>query len=318
MAVNSLSFGVMLLTLLRGGEPRFGRFTKGVELAEELGFDAIWTGNSYALGGPDSFAMLTHAASITQDMRFGTSVFLLPMRHPTTTALQVASLDQLSGGRFLFGVGVGGERGADFTLNGISPRDRGALMDECLEVMTGLWSGDAINHEGRFYKVSGSLGMTPVQRPMPVLMGARGGRTPQQQRVFDRVIKYGRGWLPYIMTPSGYARGIESLKERGAPNGLIYGIVEMVNVGDGDGSAAIEEAAVNEARAYNSTVDAMRNLVLAGNAQQVIDRMNAYVDLGVTEFVFNWACDPQEVENQMRRLAADVLPAVKAHAAARA
>ena len=48
----------------------------------------------------------------------------------------------------------------------------------------------------------------------------------------------------------------------------------------------------------------MRNLVLAGNAQQVIARMNAYVDLGVTEFVFNWACDPKDVEDQMRRLAA--------------
>ncbi len=59
---GELSFGVMLLTLLRGGEPRFGRFTKGVELAEELGFDAIWTGNSYALGGPDSFAMLPTAS----------------------------------------------------------------------------------------------------------------------------------------------------------------------------------------------------------------------------------------------------------------
>lgn len=320
MAGHPLSFGVMLTSVLRREDlqPRFPRFTKAVELAEELKFDAIWLGNSYALGGPDAFAMLTHAVSITQDMHFGTSVFLLPMRHPTTTALQVASLDRLSGGRFLFGVGVGGERGADFTLNGISPRDRGALMDECLEVMTALWSGDEIDHEGRFYKVSGSLGMTPVQQPMPVLIGARGGRTPQQQRVFDRVMKHGRGWLPYIMTPNGYARGIEALKERGAPNDLIYGIVEMTNVGDGDGSGALEEAAINEARGYNSTADVMRSLVLAGNAQQVIDRMNAYVDLGVTEFVFNWACDPKDVENQMHRLAADVLPAVRAHHAARA
>ena len=61
----------------------------------------------------------------------------------------------------------------------------------------------------------------------------------QQQRVFDRVLKYGRGRLPYIMTPSGYARGLDALKERNAPADLIYGIVEMVNVGDdGDGEAA--------------------------------------------------------------------------------
>ncbi len=319
MAGHPLSIGVMLLTTLRGDESaRYQRFTKAVELAEQLEYDAIWTGNSYALGGPDAFAMLTHAASITTKMHFGTSVFLLPMRHPTTTALQVASLDRLSGGRFLFGVGVGGERGADFTLNGIAPKDRGALMDECLEVMTQLWSGKDVDHHGKFYEISGNLGITPMQDPMPVLLGARGGRSPQQQRVYDRVIKYGRGWLPYIMTPSGYARGIEALKERGAPDDLRYGIVEMVNVGDGDGSEAIEVAAINEARGYNSTPDVMRNLVLAGNPQQVIDRMNSFIDLGVTEFVFNWACDPKDVEDQMRRLAADVLPAVREHYAARA
>ena len=320
MSAHPLSFGVMLMTVMRKDDASagFSRFTNAVELAEQLKFDAVWTGQSYALGGPDSFGMLTHAASITTDLHFGTSVFLLPMRHPTTTALQVATLDQLSGGRFLFGVGVGGERGADFTLNGITPRDRGALMDECLEVITGLWTGEEIDHHGRFYNISGKLGITPLQQPLPVLLGARGGRTPQQQRVFDRVVKYGRGWLPYIMTPSGYARGQEALKERGAADDLIYGIVEMVNVGDGDGSEAIEVAAINEARGYNSSVDVMRNLVLAGNPQQVIDRMNAYVDLGVTEFVFNWACDPKDVEDQMHRLAADVLPAVREHHAARA
>ncbi|MGE3857107.1 MAG: LLM class flavin-dependent oxidoreductase [Dehalococcoidia bacterium] len=320
MAGHPLSFGVMLMSTIRNEDiaPGFPRFTKAVELAETLKFDAVWTGQSYALGGPDSFQMLTHAASITSNLHFGTSVFLLPMRHPTTTALQVATLDQLSGGRFLFGVGVGGERGADFTLNGIKPSQRGALMDECLDVITQLWTGDDIEHHGRFYEISGKLGIKPLQSPMPVLLGARGGRSPQQQRVFDRVVKHGRGWLPYIMTPNGYARGQEALKERGAPDDLRYGIVEMTNVGDGDGSEAIEVAAINEARGYNSTVDVMRNLVLAGNPQQVIDRMNAYVDLGVTEFVFNWACDPKDVEDQMRRLAADVLPAVREHHAARA
>jgi len=320
MTGHPLSFGVMLTSVLghKNIQPGFPRFTKAVELAEKLKFDAIWLGSSYALGGTDTFAMLAHAAAITQNMHFGTSVFLLPMQHPTTTALQVATLDQLSGGRFLFGVGVGGERGADFTLNGISPRNRGALMDECLQVMTELWTGDEINHEGRFHTVSGKLAISPLQQPLPVLMGARGGRSSMQQRVFDRVIKYGRGWLPYVMTPNGYARGIEALKERGAPDDLIYGILEMTNIGDGDGSEAIEVAAIKQARGYNSTVELMRKLVLAGNTQQVIDRMNAYVDLGVTEFVFNWACDPKDVEDQMHRLAADVLPAVKEHAAAHA
>jgi alkanesulfonate monooxygenase SsuD/methylene tetrahydromethanopterin reductase-like flavin-dependent oxidoreductase (luciferase family) len=93
MSGNPLSFGAMLMSVLRKDDvmPGLPRFTKAVELAEELKFDAVWTGSSYALGGPDAFAMLGHAASITQDLHFGTSVFLLPMRHPTTTALEVAA-----------------------------------------------------------------------------------------------------------------------------------------------------------------------------------------------------------------------------------
>ena len=311
---HPLHFNVMLMARDDTG-PRFPRFTRQVKLAEQLGFHGIFTGNSYALGGPDPFALLGHAVSITEDMQVGTSVFLLPMRHPTTVAIQAATLDQMSRGRFLFAVGVGGERGPDFSLNGISAHERGARMDESLQVLNELWSGEEVHHNGRFYEIEGKLGIQPARQQLALLIGARGGATPQLQHAYQRVVQQSRGWLPYIMTPSGYARGREAITTLGGANDLIYGLVEMTNVGTGDGTAAIEEAAIREAQGYGGTPEQFRRLVLAGNAEQVIDRMNQFADLGCTEFVFNWACDPAEVENQIRILASEIIPAVKEHAA---
>ncbi len=312
--MNPLHFNVMLMPLGAEVGTRFPSFTRRVELAEQLGFDGIFVGNSYAMAAPDPFALLGHAISITQDMQVGTSVFLLPMRHPTTVAVQAATLDQMSGGRFLFGVGVGGERGPDFSLNGISAHDRGARMDEQLEVMQGLWSGAEVHHHGRFYDIEGKLGVTPARKPLALLIGARGGATPQLQHAYRRVVDRASGWLPYIMTPSGYARGLEAIHALDPDDTpRILGLVEMTNVGSGDGSAAVEEAAIREAKGYGGTPEQFRRLVLAGNVAQVVDRMQQFADLGVTEFVFNWACDPAAVEDQMRILAADVLPAVRAH-----
>ena len=314
-----LRFHVMLMTMLRDeDDPRYRGFIRGVELAETLGFDGVWTGNSYAIGGPDPFAMLGQVAAVSETLSVGTSVFLLPMRHPTTVALQVATLDHLTGGRVQLGVGVGGERGADFTLNGISPRERGARMDEALEVIPQLWSGQEVDHHGPFYHISGRLGIESLQQPLPILIGARGGASPQQQRAYRRVVSAAQGWLPYIMTPSGYARGRAAIRDLGGDDDLIFGLVEAVNIGSGDGMDAVEEAAMRETRAYGGTPERFRSLVLAGNVQMVVDRMNEFADLGVTEFVFNWACDPRAVPEQMRVLAAEVLPAVRAHVAERA
>lgn len=316
-----MHFNVMLNTLNRD-DSRSGwavrRFTKAVELAEELNFDGVWLGNSYAQGGPDSFIALAHVVSVSERLRIGTSVFLLPTRHPTTVAYEVATLDAMSEGRLLLGVGVGGERGADFTLHGMSPSERGARMDETLEVMPRLWAGEELDHHGRFYDIQGRLKMLPAQDPMPVLMGARGGASPQLQRVYRRVVERAQGWLPYIMTPSGYARGLEAIRALGGGDEQILGLVEMTYVGGGDGAATVEDAAIREAEGYGGTPEQFRRLVLAGNVQMVVDRMNEFADLGCTEFVFNWACPPEAVEEQMRILAAEVIPAVKEHAAQRA
>lgn len=299
-----------------------GTVDRRVELAQMLGFDGIWMGNGG--GGADTFMLLTRVATQSDTLRLGTSVFLLPLRHPTVVAQQVATLDMISKGRFLFGVGVGGDRPRDFRIYGLDPKERGARMEESLRLMKQLWSGDEVNHHGRFYSVEGKLGVKSYTEPTPpVLIGQRGGPTPLQQRAYDRVVNVAQGWLPYTTAPELFARGLEAIVERGGKN-LILGVVEWTHIGTGDGQAAIEYSVQRKAADYGragaapgAAVERMRRLVNAGNAEAVANRLKQYVDMGVTEFVFNWAGEPGTEEDQMRRAAADVIPAVREYAAAR-
>jgi alkanesulfonate monooxygenase SsuD/methylene tetrahydromethanopterin reductase-like flavin-dependent oxidoreductase (luciferase family) len=313
-----LHFGVALGAIARADDGRWqiARFTKAIELADALGFDGVWLSDSYAGGGPDPLVALAHVANVTERLRIGTAILLLPLHHPTTVARQAASLDALSGGRLTLGVGVGGDRGGDFELVGMGWSERGARFDEGLEILGRLWSGEEVDHVGAHYQIRGRLRSLPVQQPVPVLIGGRGGKAPSQQRAYRRVVEVGGGWLPYIMTPAGYARGVEAIRGLGCPDPIL-GLVEMAYVGSGDGSDALREAALRKAKSYGGSPERFRNLVLAGNAATVVARLKEFADLGVTEFVLSWACDPREIEDQMRILAGEVIPAVRAHAAAR-
>ena len=175
---NPLRFNLVLARLVdTAGQSSSGyrRFTKACELAEALGFDGVWA--SHGNNRPDPIALMTHVISVSETLRTGTGVFLLSVRHPAAVALELATIDQLSEGRLIFGVGAAGDRGNDLTINGIKSSERGRRMDESLAVLRALWAGEEVHHEGKFYSVDGHLQVRPYQKPIPMLMGARGGRT---------------------------------------------------------------------------------------------------------------------------------------------
>ena len=98
------------------------------EMAEANGFDSLWVGDHIAFPVPifDPFMLLSTAAAFSSRLVLGTSVYLLPLRHPVPVAKQVATLDHLSGGRVVFGVGVGGEFPGEYAACGVPVRERGA------------------------------------------------------------------------------------------------------------------------------------------------------------------------------------------------
>lgn len=140
----------------------------------------------------DPFVALTAAAAVTTTLRVGTGICLVAQRDPIVTAKEVASLDHLSGGRFVFGIGFGWNED-EMEDHGVALRARRAVAREKVLAMTRLWTDDVAAFEGDHVRVSPSWSWPkPVQRPRPpVLIGGGPGPT-----LFAHVAEYADGWIP--------------------------------------------------------------------------------------------------------------------------
>jgi probable F420-dependent oxidoreductase len=139
----------------------------------------------------DPFVALTAAAAATERLLIGTGICLVVERDPITTAKEVASLDQLSGGRFLFGVGAGWNR-EEMLDHGTDPSRRFGLMRERIEAMKAIWTEDEASYHGRYVEFERIWSWPkPAQRPHPpIIVGGNG------KRVLERVVAYGDEWMP--------------------------------------------------------------------------------------------------------------------------
>ncbi len=179
--------------------------------AEDLGFESVWTFEHvvvpvdyqskypYSMDGKmgatpetnfvDPLIALSAVATATKKIRLGTGVNILPQTNPLYLAKQAASLDFVSGGRFMLGVGIGW-LAEEFSALGVPFERRGPRFNDYVEAMRKVWSGDVVEHEGEFVKWSGFKSHpTPVQDPFPLVIGGHKGRA------YQRVARYGNGWF---------------------------------------------------------------------------------------------------------------------------
>ncbi len=141
----------------------------------------------------DLFVALTAAAAATTRLRVGSGICLVVERDPITTAKEVASVDQLSGGRFEFGVGAGWNR-EEMANHGTDPRRRMALMAERIEAMVAIWTEDEASYHGEYVDFERIWSWPkPAQTPYPPILVGGTGAT-----VFDRVLRFGDGWFPNL------------------------------------------------------------------------------------------------------------------------
>jgi probable F420-dependent oxidoreductase len=140
----------------------------------------------------DAFVSLSYAAAVTETLQLGTGITLVAQRDPIWTAKQVASLDHLSGGRVLFGVGYGWNK-EEMAHHGVRYTNRRAVMREKILMMKSLWTDDEASFEGKHLQLDSSWAWPkPAQKPHPpILMGASAGR----ETVKD-MVEYCNGWLP--------------------------------------------------------------------------------------------------------------------------
>jgi probable F420-dependent oxidoreductase len=214
-------------------------------LAEEHGFESLFfpehthipasRETPYPAGGElpreysrilDPFVALTAVAAATRDLRLGTGLCLIVERDPIVTAKEVATIDHLSGGRFLFGVGAGWNL-EEMRNHGTDPDRRFGLMRERVEAMKEIWTNDEASYGGRHVSFERIWSWPkPAQEPHPPILVGGNGRT-----VYDRVVAYGDAWIPnYLGDVERLAGRIGSLQRRAAEAGrdpipvTIYGV----------------------------------------------------------------------------------------------
>ena len=161
------------------GAPDPGVFKAVAELAEELGYDSLWAGDHISFKNPilDITVALSCFAACTRRIALGAGVVLLPLRHPTVVAKQFSSLDYLSGGRLILGVGVGGEGDKDFEAVEVPVGERGARTDEGILALRRLFRDRPASFQGRFYSFRDiDIDPPPAQVGGPPIVV--GGRAP--------------------------------------------------------------------------------------------------------------------------------------------
>lgn len=189
-------------------------------LAEELGYESLWAPEHVVLPSPrqspspmdpdypilDPLIALALVAGVTRRVRLGTGVLILPQHNPVRLAKEVASLDVVSEGRTVLGVGVGYLE-PEMAAMGVTPRGRGARADEFLQAMRTLWYDEAPAMDGSHVSFSGvDAWPRPVQERIPVVVG---GRSPA---AFRRAVRYGSGWYGFRLDRARAEGDISSLR----------------------------------------------------------------------------------------------------------
>jgi probable F420-dependent oxidoreductase len=190
--------------------------------AEEGGFESLWTAEHVVLPDPqappspvppevpflDPAVALAHVAAHTKTIRLGTGIIILPQRNPLVLAKELASLDIVSGGRLLFGLGIGYLK-AEFDALGIPFEDKGARAIEYLAAILALWTQEKPEFQGRFVSFSGIQSQPrPVQKPHPpIVIG--GGSKP----AFRRAIEHGNGWYGFALDLEKTAKCVDGLRQ---------------------------------------------------------------------------------------------------------
>ena len=268
--------------------------------AEELGYESVWASEhvfnvSYVydrIGNKpyyEPLTMLTYVASNTTLIGLGTSVLVLPYHNPIRLAKVAATLDVLSKGRLMLGVGVGVIE-EELEAMGSSFADRGAISDEAIAIMKELWTKEDPRFQGKYHRFSGmKFTPKPVQKPhIPIVIGGT------SRAAIRRAARSGTTWHPTALAPQALAEGMDYLKEQAVKAGR-------------DPS----EISVSVSAAIGSTHNHNR-YSLGEDPEEILERSQKYQEMGLERLLISPNTrDQSQLRPIMEMLAEVVIPVVQ-------
>lgn len=281
----------------------------------EWGYDSIWTGDHIAFTGPmeDPLTQLTYMSALKPSLIFGTSVYLLPLRHPTTVAKMVATVDRLMGaGHFIFGVGVGGEFPPEYEACGVPLKQRGGRANEAIEIIKRLWTGEAVEYHGKYFSF-GKITMAPKPRTPggpPIWIGGRA------EAALKRAARLGDGWMPYVVTPKRVADGLELIAREAEKAGRKFEhfgtALHMFMTLAPSYEAALDLAATQLSKRYAMDFrEPAKRYGAIGTPSDVAARIDEFIKAGIRDINLDVVSAPRERDAQLEQFAREVIPLLR-------
>ena len=306
-------------------------------LIRDNGYDAIWLGQHF-LSAPDQYLqttpMLARLAAEAGDMKLGTNLLLLPLMNPVDIAEQYATMDVISGGKLILGVGLG-YRDAEFEAFQLRKKDRVGRLEEGVEILKRLWTEENVSFEGKHFTLDNvTISPRPIQKPRPqIWFGATA------DPAIRRAAVQGDAWIATSMTEWGemeqqVALYHQTRKEAGLPEKVEFAKCVELYVGD-DKESAVKEAEPyigakykayyswgmgdnvpgNSGAGMSDFAELTRNRFIIGGVDDVIQDCLYHRDtLGVTHLIvrLNFPGMPMElVRRSIERFGKEVIPAIR-------
>jgi alkanesulfonate monooxygenase SsuD/methylene tetrahydromethanopterin reductase-like flavin-dependent oxidoreductase (luciferase family) len=274
-----------------GGDRDIAAWAKA---AEASGVDGVFVGDHVTFygSGSDGLLKLAPIAAVTKTLELQTCVYLLALRHPTPVALQAAMIDEMSRGRLILGVGIGGEDPNEWWACGVDPRTRARRTDESMQVMRSLWTQEETTFDGKYFKLNAVKMRPKPHRPTGVVMQV-GGRSDAALR---RTALYGDGWTGIWVSVRRFVEAGEKIAEfaTGAGRGEVTftrGMQFWMGV-DNDREAAKAKVASSMQAFYQLPFEAFEKYTPYGTPEEIATFLAPYIEAGCEHLNFVVADDP--------------------------
>jgi probable F420-dependent oxidoreductase len=307
MSTDRIAFGTALRSPYNVAE--------SAQRIESLGFDVVGCGEHVSFYGDtaNGFVSLSVAAGATSRIRLMSTITLVPLYPAALLAKLGAALDVASGGRFMLGVGVGGEFPNEFEACGVPVKQRGSRTDDALEVVTRTWTDTDVSYQGRYTTLNNfSLKPLPVQKPRPPIWVS--GR---QEAAMRRAARYADGWLPYMYTPEMVAGSMNEIRRFAEENerdmtDFTCGLFIFFAVHE-DRQTAIQMANERLSKQYSQDFSKLvGKYALAGDPDDCKARLREYIDAGARFVFVSTACPDDYIDTNLSLMASEVMPDLRA------
>lgn len=305
---ETVRFGIGMPQVRAGQRTDVEELPRFLARVEELGYDSVWVLEQPIGSAPtlDPISLLAHASALTSRVGLGTAVILLPLRDPVTLAKALATVDQLSGGRLIVGVALGG-RSVHYSAFGLSAEGRVRRFEEAIGLLRLLWTERSVTFRGEFWQLDGvQVEPKPLQRPHPPVWF--GGGRPAALR---RAVAIGDGWIGAGSSSTDEFRGAvamlrEELEARGR-NPSSFPLAKRVYIAvDPDREHARTRMREWFASFYGDP-DLVDRVAVLGSTDECAQQLAAVAEAGADLIIVNPVFD---LEEQAEVLASQVLPLI--------